>query len=965
MKQILRTEFVLSACLLAFVACGEPNTVTYAPEAASYVQSGQEDTLHNGVIPSDTREGVMRLDVNGMENCTNAVLRLFCTQHNNNDYNPVVLRQMRDVDWLESQATLNALRHEFPVFPSPWIAPQDPLYVGRCDRVPGLFKWMEINITEAVKREARRTGKLAFAVLGLGWRGDNNTPTSFAGMNHTNLYPVVSADDPSVTNYVHCPPQFVVSWKDGESRGASRTWVKCPCTDSIVYENGKVRKDEAYLCNRDNRESFFKFDLSALTGGVKVRRAIIKFSRRSTPNAVTTAGYLKPFDNIDWTDANYTHGTTFATLPHGKAFKGDTTTGAVNIGSHWKVDFVNEADITSFVKDALAAGKDKLSLHTWVTDGGYMIGTSNRATDGREGPIIWVDTYEGPTVVNDSGAVKVSWEAVEGATGYTVERSTEPDSGFAAVATATGTEAHDVTLPGVGQYWYRVVAKVGDEDVASPATYYQETVTLASRNFVHYTRVNNFSNKDSSSNSSNSVDTTSQTGSSDSENKPRVLNTYLMFDPKGLEPAPFVRLRVRVTSSSYAPTTRRVFATVTERWDCTKPTWNNMMAEFDADNIEDLKGDTVYANEIASMKYGIGNTEAAKALKPTLEFDVTDLAHRAAREGKVLTVLLSASRNTGWTWYDIDPAKNCPMLVYPPIKGFASEFTGEVDRSGENPAAAISWTACPGAASYKVERLDTKKNTWSTLAAATAETSIVDQEARPDREYVYRVTATRTDGETAVAEMRNRLDVDTSVFTIFDAYIQNANTGNPAFCTTRSTVIKDGGESSSQFGNGTREAIFRFDLSELPSDAKTIKLRLNYGALGDYSKKNQSLCFRVLPDRDYSNDNPPTWSDIVGTTQKGSTPTSAAGVFQVFDISSNGVPMKAFGSVETDVTAQIAEAKAKGDGHIFFHVFVKDPDRHNMNFGFYTIESPYSPRAARLVCTPKSWVQNGMAIIFR
>lgn len=964
MKQTLGMGFSLVTCLLAFAVRSE--TFTYSPEAATYVQSGQGDSLHNGVVASDTREGVMRLDVNGMENCTNAVLRLFCTQHNDKDYQPVVLRQMRDVDWLESQATLNALGHEFPVFPSPWIALGDPLHVSRCARVPGVFKWAEFDITTVVRREAKRTGKLAFAVLGLGWRGDNDTPSCFAGMNHTNLYPVVSADDPGVTNYVHCPPEFVVSWKDGESRGASRTWVKCPCTDSIVYENGKVRKDETYLCNRDNRESFFKFDLSALTGGVKIRRAIIKFSRRKVGNAATTAGYLKPFDNIDWTDANYTSGATFSTLPHGKAFKGDTTTGAVNIGSHWKVDFVNEADITSFVKDALAAGKDKLSLHMWVTDGGYMIGTSNRATDGREGPIIWVDTYEGPTVVNDSGAVKISWEAVDGATGYTVERSTEPDAGFAAVATATGTEAHDVTLPGTGQYWYRVVAKVGDEEVASPATYYQETVTLTSRKFIHYARVNNFSNKDSSSNPSNTVETSSQTGSSDSEGKPRVLNTYLMFDPKGLEQTPFVRLRVSVTSSSSASTTRRVFATVTERWDCTKPTWNNMMAEFDADNIEDLRNKTVYANEIASMQYVIGSSDSAKALKPKLEFDVTDLAHRAAREGKVLTVLLSASRDTGWTWYDVNPAaNNCPMLVYPPIKGFASEFTGEVDRSGENPAAAISWTACPGAASYKVERLDTKKDTWSTLAEATAETSIVDREARPDREYVYRVTATRTDGETAVAEMRNRLDVDTPVYTIFDAYIQNTKTDNPANCTARSTVMKDGGESASQFNNGTREAIFRFDLSELPSDAKTIKLRLNCGSIGDYSKQNQLLCFRVLPDADYSNDNPPTWSGIVGTTQKGSTPSSAAGVFRVLDISANGTPMEAFGSIETDVTAQIVAAKAKGDGHIFFHVFVKDPDMHNMNFGFYTIESPYSPRAARLVCTPKSWVLDGMAIIFR
>ena len=242
---------------------------------------------------------------------------------------------------------------------------------------------------------------------------------------------------------------------------------------------------------------------------------------------------------------------------------------------------------------------------------------------------------------------------------------------------------------------------------------------------------------------------------------------------------------------------------------------------------------------------------------------------------------------------------------------------------------------------------------------------MTDREARPDREYTYRITATRANGETVAAEAKNRLDVDTAVYNVFDAYVQNKAADNPADCTARSTVMKDGGEGSSQFGGGTRESVFRFDLSQIPADAKRIKLRLNLGNIGDYSKKNQLLCFRVLPDADWSNANPPTWADVVGAAQKGSTPTSAEGVFAIRDISANGVPLEPFGSVEADVTAQIAEARARGDGHILFHVFSKDPDRHNMNFGFYTIESPYSPEAARLVCTPKSWVLDGAVVIIR
>ncbi len=66
-------------CLGSLFAAGE--TVTFLPEASIFVHIDQKTTLHAGIVADNYREGVMRLDVGGMENVDRAILRLYVTQH--------------------------------------------------------------------------------------------------------------------------------------------------------------------------------------------------------------------------------------------------------------------------------------------------------------------------------------------------------------------------------------------------------------------------------------------------------------------------------------------------------------------------------------------------------------------------------------------------------------------------------------------------------------------------------------------------------------------------------------------------------------------------------------------------------------------------------------------------------------------------------------------------------------------
>ncbi len=360
-------------CLASLFVAGE--TVTFLPEASTYVHKNEAGALHAGIIVCDVREGVMRLDVGGMANIERAVLRLYVTQHDDADSKPIILRRMNDVDWLESQVTMNALAHEFPNGVTAWTSKDDASVIGYCGKVPGVNQWTEFDITAAVKHEAARSGKLAFVISSMGFYGRLST-----------CFAAVSRNEPEKS------PQFVVTWPDGETRGTSRPWVCCPVTDAFTAENNgsTIRVDESFLAG-NGREAYFRFNLADLVGQgqVQVRRAILKFSARGFSNDASKNVYVHSYNDVTWTEADYPVGNRTKNLPNGKTSITTSTTGAVKFGGTWSKTFLNEGDITSLVQAAVANGRDKLTLGLITTEN-FAIGASHRNPTNQP-PQIWVD----------------------------------------------------------------------------------------------------------------------------------------------------------------------------------------------------------------------------------------------------------------------------------------------------------------------------------------------------------------------------------------------------------------------------------------------------------------------------------------------------------------------------------------------------------------------------------------------
>lgn len=891
-KQNLRLG--LGVCLLAFSVLGEPTTVTFAPELDGYVHINEKSTQFKGVIiADDCREGVMRLDVNGMENIESAKLRLYVTQHVDTDYCPIILRQMVDPDFREIEMTWNGLSHEFrsPSGLTPIMDPKDPRIIGYLSKVSALNEWQEFDITAAVKREAARTGKLAFIVSSMGWRGESSTPTCFAG----------SASDDATLR-----PQFVVTWPEGESRTDTSLWASCPCTDEFTAEKSgsTIRVDEYFLANAE-REAYFKFDLSKIAGKGRgtVRRAMLKFGTYTFPNNATTEAYILSHDNVSWSqELDYPAGNRTKDLPNGTSSISTDVSKGVRFGATWQKNYPNEYEITRLVQEALDAGRDKITL-SLVTRNNYAIGASHRNA-----------TIPGPEL-----RVDMQLEGVDSA----------PPA------------------------WARLPQRTCE--------------TLS------YATINNWSDRKTSSNSVKDGAASSQTGSSDGADKlKRVLHTFLLADPKGLENAPYVYLRIRQASVSAGSPYRRLFGCVTPKWNCENVAWDNLMREFDAtvktgndprlfDNTS-----TSYANHLSVFRHYIGNGEKSRTkYSPYLEYDVTELAHEAARKGEYLTFMLATSDNSGWIWYYTEKAAqaNRPCLVYPTPCTFAEQISAAVGTSAVDghKTAELSWTADPVAGTiYTVDRYDVKKEEWTRLADVMTEHSFVDAMARSDRDYLYRVTATHPDGTAAVATLTNRIDHTLTITNVLDGYVRNGNYKETAANWVESSlVMKDSGATDD---GGTRESFVRFPLADVPSDTTKVTLRMRVGNFASYAY-NEQLCFAVVPDVDKTDDDPPSWTSLLGS-QTGSSPSSVEGLFYTRNLAHGCEPLVPSGVVDVDVTDRVRVAQTKGESHIFIHVWLKSPN-HAMNFTFFTKESPYVESAPQLICERASWKERGMVVVFR
>ncbi|MBQ7189625.1 MAG: DNRLRE domain-containing protein [Kiritimatiellae bacterium] len=430
----------------------------------------------------------------------------------------------------------------------------------------------------------------------------------------------------------------------------------------------------------------------------------------------------------------------------------------------------------------------------------------------------------------------------------------------------------------------------------------------------------------------------------------------MLFDPSKLEDAPFVRLRVKGKNTFPAgPGSLRVTAYVTDAWNETNLTWNTATPWFPKPTS--VTSAAALDGEVADF-YLTQN----KAY-PYFEADVTEIVRTAAQSGRMVTFGFFSNYN----WPEIyKGASAAPaFLIFPdPDATFGNKVTCSLDRSGVIPALRLAWSpSAAEGATYMVERQN--GGAWKTVATGLAQATCLDASAEPNVAQTYRITET-TSGESVVKSVT--LVPTVKVFACADTYVRNGGDANASFGTGATLVHK---YSAGNNDGGTREGLYRFDLSEIPADFDTATFKLyTTGVDGGYDSSAHVNLY-VYPDFDWTDANAPTWNTVFSNgwpTQKANTDdrtdAKRAGEVSVgqFDVTSSFVGAD---EVSFDVASAIRAARAAGASHITLHS-ASYCGSGNWNFGFIPRErSQGISLAPQIEFTLKNWVRKGFIITIR
>ena len=436
----------------------------------------------------------------------------------------------------------------------------------------------------------------------------------------------------------------------------------------------------------------------------------------------------------------------------------------------------------------------------------------------------------------------------------------------------------------------------------------------------------------------------------------------MLFDPAGLDDAAYVRFRVRSRNTVAANAgALRVAAWTTDRWNATNLTWNTTGPWFP--QPESVADGTALDGEVASVKL-----VQSKAGNTYFEVDVTAAARAAAAAGRMLTLGLFS--NNSWPEIYKGESGSPAVLLFPdPDAAFGNRVTASLDESGATPALRLAWTAIPsGQGEYTVER-QKGDGSWKTVASGLSEATCLDGTAEPGVEHTYRITGyDAADGSCSALEATVTLEAKKTVFACADTYVWNGGNANTSFGTAASLVHKyEYGEN----GGGVREALYRFDLAEMPRSFTSATLKLyptgNAGGVSD----NAHFDLFKYPDFEWSDANAPAWNGVFGNgwatpqaygnhpdgIRPDETPLGEYYYSESGDITAD-MP------VEFDVTAAIKAARAAGDTHVTLHSSTYSTG--NWNFGIISRERSQGVSCApQIEFTLRNWVKGPFVLVVR
>lgn len=429
----------------------------------------------------------------------------------------------------------------------------------------------------------------------------------------------------------------------------------------------------------------------------------------------------------------------------------------------------------------------------------------------------------------------------------------------------------------------------------------------------------------------------------------------MLFDTAGLENADYVCFRVLSRSSIAAGDgALRVAAWATDAWNATNLTWNTLSPFFPAQSV--VTAETVIPGEIANI--GLTQTKSSSYF----EADVTEAVRAAAQSGKMVTFGLFSNRN--WPEFYKGESSNPAVLIFPdPDAKFGSRVTCSLNLSGATPALQLKWSPSSVVnAAYTVERRK-EDGTWKTVARGLSEETCLDAKAEPNVEHTYRITET-TSGESVVKSVT--LVPEVKVFACADTYVQNGGNANASFGSATALVHRyDGGDNS----GGVREALYRFDLSEMPTDFESATLKLYLDEPAESFGSNAHFDLYKYPDFEWTDAAAPAWNEVFGNGwaspqaysnhPDGKRPLETElGIYRCSEHGDLAVNVP----VCFDVADAIRAAKTVEDTHITLHTFTYSSS--GWNFGIVSRERSQGVScAAQIEFTLKNWVGNQALVI--
>ena len=335
---------------------------TYVDSAAARQNSAYGDS--EGIIIGSGREGCLMFDVSDLANVTAAKFRFYLSQCGTKSGVkwPVCFQIMRNDRWNENTLTWNSLPDEFRTMPAAVVATNDATIAGTVVIPAGSTgAWQEVDLTEAVKAAAARTGRLALHVVTM-WdssEGGDTTPLVFRSKD---------AVDSSLR------PKLMFQ---GATTANPGTLTLIPTEDTFINCAGSTA-DTAYGDNtsiwvqQNFREGFFKFDLSGI-GAQSVDSAVFLMRMSPTqPNHIPGSQVqFQLMDNDSWRESTLTwnNASSQAGVTPGAAWPAETPANAVRIPSVLTNRFCT-VDLAPLVNQALAAGKTTMSIHITMNQSG-------------------------------------------------------------------------------------------------------------------------------------------------------------------------------------------------------------------------------------------------------------------------------------------------------------------------------------------------------------------------------------------------------------------------------------------------------------------------------------------------------------------------------------------------------------------------------------------------------------------